>query len=235
LDKRFLGAAESDWSDNLLGSGSVVGGGEGAQGTFLGVKLTTARTGFMTKLGSSRYFEIPGSILAGAYSGLVFLLAVWNGADLGTTTGLVVGLVAGLVAGLVVGFGAGFVPGLVAGTVEGRLAPLVVTAGAEEGRVVCLVVGGKAVEGQGLLTEGLKLATGFEELGFDMGWSADLDGLAQGFLVLPVALPEAGFTELAKLDVDLAEFIGNFGFTELLMGFEGALLGGLRFEITGGF
>jgi len=187
------------------------------------VKLTTARTGFMTKLGSSRYFEIPGSILAGAYSGLVFLLSGWNGADLGTTTGLVAGLVAG------------FVPGLVAGTVEGRLAPLVVTAGAEEGRVVCLVVGGKAVEGQGLLTEGLKLATGFEELGFDMGWSADLAGLAQGFLVLPVALPEAGFTELAKLDVDLAEFIGNFGFTELLMGFEGALLGGLRFEITGGF
>jgi len=227
LDRRFLGAAESDWSDNLLGSGSVVGGGEGAQGTFLGVKLTTARTGFMTKLGSSRYFEIPGSILAGAYSGLVFLLAVWNGADLGTTTGLVVGLVAGLVAGLVVG--------LVAGTVEGRLAPLVVTAGAEVGRVVCLVVGGKAVEGRGLLTEGLDPATGFEELGFDMGWSADLARLAQGFPVLPVALPEAGFTELAKLDVDLAEFIGTFGFTELLIGFEGALLGGLRFEITGGF
>jgi len=231
LDRRFLGAAESDWSDSLLGSGSVVGGGEGAQGTFLGVKLTTARTGFMTKLGSSRYFEIPGSILAGAYSGLVFLLAGWNGADLGTTTGLVAGLVAGFVAG----FGAGFVPGLVAGTVEGRLAPLVVTAGAEVGRVVCLVVGGKAVEGQGPLTEGLKLATGFEELGFDMGWSADLAGLAQGFLVLPVALPEAGFTELAKLDVDLAEFIGTVGFTELLMGFEGALLGGLRFEITVGF
>jgi len=187
------------------------------------VKLTTARTGFMTKLGSSRYFEIPGSILARAYSGLVFLLAVWNGADLGTTTGLVAG------------FGAGFVSGLVAGTVEGRLAPLVVMAGAEVGRVVCLVVGGKAVDGRGLLIGGLEPATGFEELGFAMGWSADLAGLAQGFLVLPVGLTEAGFTELTKLGVDLAEFIGTFGFTELLIGFEGALLGGLRFEITGGF
>ena len=140
--------------------------------------------GFITKLGLSKNFEIPGNILAGEYSGLAFLLEGLNSGGLELDTVAVFG------AGLATNGG-----GLVAETVAGCLATLAVAAGAEDRRVFGRTVGGRAVEVLGLFTGGA------DDNGLDLSkaglpeFKTDFTGFMTGFLDFA-----NGTTDFAEFD-----------------------------------